>query len=84
MDILETKAAERLKVVEAALKAQEDQTKQHQAYLQSHHDAKPEDAQTLTGFLKYFDEELNKMKVAMADPMHKQKMMHDAKRMIHD
>ena len=31
VNILKTKTAKRIKVVEAALKAQEDQTKQHQA-----------------------------------------------------
>ena len=59
--------AERVDVVEAALKAQEDQTKQHQAYLQNLHDAKPEDAQTLTGCFKYLNEELNPTEQKKAD-----------------
>ena len=82
--ILETKTAEQVKVLEDVLKAHGDQVKQHEAYLQRLHDAKPEDTQTMAGCLKYLDEELNKMKVVMTDPVHKQKMLDEAKRMMQD
>ena len=81
---LEAKTAEQVKVFEAVLKAHGDQVKQHEAYLQRLHDAKPEDTQTMAGCLKYLDEELNKMKVVMTDPVHKQKMLDEAKRMMQD
>ena len=56
MKILETKTAEQVKVLEGVLKAHGDQVKQHEAYLQRLHDAKPEDTQTMAGCLKYLDE----------------------------
>ena len=75
---LETKTAERIKGMETLLKAHDDllkahddQAKQHEAYLQRlHNNSKPEDTQNMAGGFKYFDEELNKMKVVMADPVH--------------
>ena len=92
LEVLETKTAERIKGMEALLKAHDDllkahddQAKQHEAYLQRlHNNSKPEDTQNMAGGFKYFDEELNKMKVVMADPVHKQKILDEAKRMMHD
>ena len=68
--------------MEAALKAQESQMKQHQAYLQNLYDKKPEHAQSLAGCLKYLDEQLSNMKATMADPVHRQKIIDETKQIV--
>ena len=78
----EAKLTERIKITEAVLQAQEDQAKKMTAYLQSARDAKLGDAQNLAGCFKYVDEELNKMKATMAEPVHKQKRIDETKQSV--
>ena len=73
---LETKMAERIKLME-------DSMKQHQAYIQNVYDAKPEDARILTSCLKHLDEEVGKVKVAMVQGMAQdQKVLGETKQMV--
>ena len=43
-----------------------------------------EDEQKLKGYFEHIDKELGKIKAAMADPIHKQKILDESKRMVQD
>ena len=74
--------AERLSALEKFVKAQADAVSIQQVYLQGLHSSKPEEAQTLAACFGYVEQELGLIKAAMKDPVHKQKMLDEAKRMV--
>ena len=66
-----------LALVDAAVKAQNDRVGARLAL-------RPEDEQKLKGYFEHIDKELSTIKTAMADPLHKQKILDEMMRMVQD
>ena len=80
------KFAERVDALDQAVKAQQQVSEAHQAYLKARADAKPGEEQTLVSYFQYLDEEVNKLKGMQAgspDPAQAQKIFNETKGLVY-
>ena len=84
-----TEAATKMEVQEghlgalgAAIEEQRKSLEQHQSYLRTLHEMKPEEEKTLFGLFKTLEEELLKINIAKADQVHVQAAYHETKSMM--
>ena len=70
--------------LDAVVKAQNDRVGAAEAGLKARPALRPKDEQTLQGYFEHLDKELGAIRTAMADPLHKQKILDESKRMVQD